>query len=361
MRINDILSEDVASAEGSNDYQQMMAMVRGNQMPGVPPEQRVALALFKELKKQQQQNAALSSELDAAEQRIDQATQSGELQGQELGMHSSELARERERGAQQKADIGRLGKTYAEREAASQEQVSALAAKLEAVKNMPGVNKDSVERLEKQIKELSQTGIGADKVQELERSIAVIRSAESADDTAIKELVAQVNAAQAATKELQKTKQTVGADAEETAKRALDQVEQIKQQLAHFKEIEDATKLVKLQVNQLVKKQEVADKMSAANLPASTADMAKGAVSQGVNPLLTPQAPSPQMSLPGVDTPAPTSGSQIELPGLDQPETDSAMAKNIVGKFKQANTAEKGNIYESAFNRSVAWATGKTI
>lgn len=322
MKIRDVLTE--AAPEGSNDYQQMMDMVRGNPMPGVPPEQRVALALFKELQKQKQHNAQLDSELDAAEQRIDQATSSGELQGQELGMHRSELERERERGAQQKADIGRLGKTYAEREAASQQQVADLAANLDAVKNMPGVNKDSVERLEKQIQELSQSGIGAERVAELERSIAAIRSAESADDAAIKELIQQVQAAQAATAELAKTKQTVGADAEETAKRALDQIEQIKKQLAHFQEVEQQIAALQPKVNQLVKAQEFENKVKA--MKAAKAFKA----SEKSDPL-------------GQATAA-----------------DARYAMTLADPAQSITPPPQPPVSESAFNRSIAWATGKT-
>ena len=91
MKINDILCE---AGDDSGDYQQMLAFTRANRVGGVPDEQQIPLALFKELKKQQQQNQTLGAELDAAEQRIDQATASGELSRQELGMHRTELDRE---------------------------------------------------------------------------------------------------------------------------------------------------------------------------------------------------------------------------------------------------------------------------
>jgi chromosome segregation ATPase len=331
MKINDILLE--SSPEGSNDYQQMMDMVRGSPMPGIPPEQRVALALFKELQKQKQHNAQLDSELDAAEQRIDQATSSGELQGKELGMHRGELERERTRGTQQKASIDQLGQTYARREEASQEQVKELGDKLEAVKSMPGVNKDSVEKLEKQIRELSQNGIGADKVQELERSIAAIQSAESTDDAAIKDLIQQVKAAQDATAELSKTKQTVGNDAEETAKRALDQIEQIKQQLAHFREVEQAVaslqpkvdKELVPKVNKLVQAQEFDNKIKAiraakAFKSAETHDQFRQTTAANAQDAMTMSDPAQSI------TPPPR-----------QP------------------------VAESAFKRSIAWATGKKL
>lgn len=327
MRIYDILSE---ASDDSGDYQQMLAFTRANRVGGVPDEQQIPLALFKELKKQQQQNQALGAELDAAEQRIDQATASGELSRQELGMHRLELDRERAAGDQQRAAVGQLGQQYAEREKASGEQIQQLTGQLQQVRNMPGVNQDSVDKLEKQIQDLSKTGIGADKVQELERSIAAIQNAESADDAAIKDLIAQVKDAQAATAELSKTKQTVGKDAEETANRALDQIEQIKQQLARFKEVEQA--VVELQpkvnnelapkVNKLVQDQEYANKVK--NIKAAKAFKA------------------------------------AETPDQFR-QTVAANAREIAASYPDLTQAVTTTppVAESAFARSVAWATGK--
>ena len=340
MKIYDILSE---ASDDSGDYQQMLAFTRANRVGGVPDDQQIPLALFKELKKQQQQNQALGAELDAAEQRIDQATASGELSQKELGMHRTELDRERTAGDQQRAAVGQLGQQYAEREKASTEQIKQLTGQLEQVRNMPGVNQDSVDKLEKQIQDLSKTGIGADKVQELESSIAAIQNAESADDAAIKDLIAQVKDAQAATAELAKTKQTVGKDAEETARRALDQVEQIKQQLAHFQEVEAQTTLLAQRVVQLTQAQNELSKQTGKMQTApDTTDMAQDAiVKQAGTAMMMPREPNPQMSLPGVETPGPAAGDQIELPGIGQPESDSARAQNLVGRIKQTNPIDK--------------------
>ena len=329
MKIYDILSE---ASDDSGDYQQMLAFTRANRVGGVPDDQQIPLALFKELKKQQQQNQALGAELDAAEQRIDQATQSGELSRKELGMHRTELDRERAAGDEQKAAVGQLSQQYAERERASTEQVQDLAQRLATVKNMPGVNQDSVDKLEKQIQDLSKTGIGADKVQELERSIAAIQNAESADDVAIKDLIAQVKDAQAATAELSKTKQTVSQDAEETANRALDQIEQIKQQLARFKEVEQA--VVELQpkvnnelapkVNKLVQDQEFANKVK--NMKAAKAFKA------------------------------------AETPDQFR-QTAVANARELAASYPDLTQAVTTTqpVAESAFARSIAWATGKKL
>jgi len=358
MRVNDIITE----ADNSSDYQQMQQFIKANHIPGIPRDQQIPLALFKELQKQKDQNQQLSAELDAAEQRIDQATQSGKLQGKELGMHRTELDRERRAGDQQRAAVDQLGQQYTERSKASAEQIADLSQQLEAVKSMPGVSQEAAKKLETQIKQLSDTGINADQLKELENRIAVIQSAESTDDAAIKDLVKKVNDAQAATAELAKTKQTVGNDAEETAERALDQIEQIKQQLAHFREVEAQTTLLAQQLNKVSQRQQIADKLQQANYAPDTASMARDQIAtQGASAMVPPGEPSTQMSLPGVDTPAPVSGSQIELPGVDQPQTEPDRAQALKGRIKQQLTPTTvNNVYESAFKRSVAWATGKT-
>ena len=339
MKINDILLE--SSPEGSNDYQQMMDMVRGNPMPGVPPEQRVALALFKELQKQKQHNAQLDSELDAAEQRIDQATTSGELQGQELGMHRGELERERARGKQQKASIDKLGQTYAKREEASEQQVKELSDKLEAVKSMPGVNKDSVEKLEKQIADLKQTGIGADKVQELERSIAAIQQAESTDDAAIKDLIAQVKAAQAATQELEKTKAGVGKDLEA--------------QLSHFKEVEQTVNNLRDEINRLNNDYHETD--------ASVLDLENEVATLKTERDAALAAKKEMIRLAkekaATDAAANLAAASVPPPAPTQPQWTPA-ARATAQKLIDKGILQPEPVAESAFKRSIAWATGKT-
>ena len=91
MKAREIFQENSVS---SSDYQKMLDFVRDNRDSGVPADQQVAVALFKELQKQKRQNQLLGKELSAAEKRIDQATRSGELSTQELGMHRAELDRE---------------------------------------------------------------------------------------------------------------------------------------------------------------------------------------------------------------------------------------------------------------------------
>jgi chromosome segregation ATPase len=234
MKIHDILSE---ASDDSGDYQQMLAFTRANRVGGVPDAQQIPLALFKELKRQQQQNQALGRELSAAEQRIDQAMQSGELSKQELGMHRTELDRERAAGDQQRAAVTQLGQQYSERERASGEQIKQLTGQLEQVKAMPGVDKKAAEELEKKIKELGERSVPVARLAELERTIGAIQNAQSVDDAEIQDLMAQIDQAQKISQELQKTKQSAGKDVEQTAQAALDQVEQMRQDLARLDQV----------------------------------------------------------------------------------------------------------------------------
>jgi len=337
MKINDILNE---ASDDSGDYQQMLAFTRANRVGGVPDDQQIPLALFKELKKQQQQNQALGAELDAAEQRIDQATQSGELSQRELGMHRAELDRERAAGDEQKAAVGQLGQQYAERERASTEQVQDLAQRLATVKNMPGVNQDSVDKLEKQIQDLSKTGIGADKVQELERSIAAIQQAESTDDAAIKDLIQQVKDAQAATQELEKTKAGVGKDLEA--------------QLSHFKEVEQTVNNLRDEINRLNNDYyetdaAVLDLENEVSTLKTERDAALAAKKEMIR-LAKEKAAADAAAKAAAPTPQ---------PATTQPQWTPA-ARATAQKLIDKGILQPEPVAESAFKRSIAWATGKT-
>jgi len=148
----------------------------------------------------------------------------------------------------------------------------------------------------------------------------------------------------------------VSKDAEETANKALDQIEQIKQQLSRFKEVEDATQLVKLQVNQLAQSQaNLADKVD--TVPIAVGQANKEITQRGASSMMST---SPQMSLPGVETPASDAGNQLELPGVNQPQAEPDVARNLVGRIKQATPVDKAAVYESQLQNAIAWATGKT-
>jgi chromosome segregation ATPase len=320
MKITDILRE---ASDDSGDYQQMLAFTRANRVGGVPDEQQIPLALFKELKKQQQQNQALGAELDAAEQRIDQATQSGELSRQELGMHRTELDRERAAGDQQRATVDQLGQQYTERSEASDEQIADLSQKLEVVKTMPGVSQEAAKKLETQIKQLSDTGLSAEKVKDLENSIAAIQSAEATDEATIKELVDKINDAQAARatgsndleaqlNNLQNEINLLNADYKETDASLLD----LENTVATLKAERDAALAAKQEIMRQAKEKAAADAARAA-------------------------APAPQ-------------------PKATQPQWTPA-ARATAQKLIDKGVLQPEPVAESAFARSIAWATGKKL
>jgi len=344
MKLKEVIVEDAGNVTGSNDYEQMQAFVRANRVQGIPPEQQVALALFKELKKQKQQNAALSAELSDAEQRIDQAAQSSKLQGQELGMHRSELDREREAGKKQQAAVGQLGQQYAEREKASTEQIQGLASQLEAVKNMPGVNKDVADKLEKQIQDLGKNSISAEKVQELESSIAMIRNAETADDAAIKDLVSQVKAAQETATDLRNTKTSLTKDLES--------------QLANLKNVEKTVSGLRRELNNLETGYEETDatvfdlenevhrlktQLAAKNAVANAGQMVSS------NKPSTAPAPAPK--------PAPAAPTAANQSKYTPAQLATARKLGLSGDLTQEKPSFA--VAEAAFKRSIAWATGK--
>lgn len=348
MKINDVIKE---ASEDSGDYQQMLAFAKANRVGGVPDEQQIPLALFKELKKQQQQNQALSSELSDAEKRINQAMASGELGRQELGLTRGELDRERAAGEKQQAAVGQLSQQYAEREKASAEQIQQLSAQLEQVKNKPGVDAKAAEELERQIKELGEKSVPADRVQELESTIVAIQTMQQVDDSSIKDLISQVKDAQEATKEVEKTKQSIQQDLKQTVQDTHNQVEQIKQDLAKLQQVEKTVAtlqpLVKSvvipQVDRLMQDKALRDKIA---MQQSAKGFAQ-AIKTGALPSGTPA----QMTA--------TNDPQASLPGLSQEPDD--MQASLPGFQDPANQPEyqMRAVAESAFQRSIAWATGK--
>jgi chromosome segregation ATPase len=361
MKIYDILRE---AGDDSSDYQQMLAFTRANRVGGVPDEQQIPLALFKELKKQQQQNQALGAELDAAEQRIDQATQSGELSQKELGMHRGELDREREAGEKQQAAVGQLGQQYAEREKASGEQIQQLTKQLEIVKNKPGVDKKAAEELEKQIRELGEKSVPMDRLAELENTIAAVQNMQTVDDAEIQDLMAQIERAQKDSKELEKTRQTVGKDAEKTAANALDQVEQMKQDLERLNQMAGristvVTSALPAQIDSLNSKLQELDSenedqydelLRHETVLNQLIGGGGGATAEpGPQPMPTPPAPV----VPGQS-------------GQNQPTDITrdaiAKAKNSakLGRSYGFDTIEPEAVAESRFRDLIKWATGKT-
>lgn len=334
MKLREVIVED------SNDYEQMQAFVRANKVQGIPPEQQVALALFKELKKQKQQNADLSDELNDAERRIDQATQSGKTQGQELGMHKGELEKERKRGEQQKAEVGKLGQAYAEREQASQEQIEDITAKLDAVKTMPGVSKEAAENLEKQIQELSEKGTSVEHIAELEQSIAAIQNMQVADEDMIKDLVGQVKDAQNTADELEKTKQEFGGYINQAAQTAEQQIALMQQQLAYLNQLSNQLNIA---VTDVIpgSLENITSKVNRLETDSLDTDATIGELEQTVD----------QLNAAISARQAAASGGAARL------VTPRPNPQQIAQKFVQSGDLQQ--VAESRFAQSIRWATGK--
>jgi DNA repair exonuclease SbcCD ATPase subunit len=304
MKSHEFINE---ATSGTNDYQQMMSFVNANKAPGVPADQQVAVAMYKELQKQQALSKNLSAELQAAEQRIDQATQSGELSTQALGKHQSELERERERGRKQKDAQGKIDQEQSAREKASEEQIQGLASQLEAIKGKPGVSAEAGKALEKQIEELKTNGLDAGKYQSLEQAVANMQNMQQVDDKTMQSLIGQVNAAQAKADELAQTRAAVGGEISKSTDAMQDEIEQLKQQLSKFREVEQTVAalqpmvqdVIAPKVERLVKKQEIADTLSARKTAQA---FAKKEITGGVPNMIPqpPPAPNPQIPLPGM-------------------------------------------------------------
>jgi len=341
MKIYDVLRE---ASDDSGDYQQMLAFTRANRVGGVPDSQQIPLALFKELKKQQQQNQALSRELSDAEKRIDQAMQSGELSKQELGMHGAELEREREAGEKQKTTVSQLGQQYAEREQASAEQMSQLTSQLTALKNKPGVDPRAAQELETQIKQLSKNSISAEKLASLEAHIASVQDMQKVDDTVIKDLVAQINSAQQATQELKKSRSSVTKDVSKTAQDALDQVAQMRQDIEVLRRVETD---LEQELNDLRDNYKETDAtlwdIESQTIPAITQDIAQLKTAKAVKDLPVPTAPQQRVQTP---------------PAPQQPQWTPA-ARATAQRLINKGVLEPEPMSESRLHRAIAWATGK--
>ena len=363
MKANEFVNEDNSD---SGDYQQMLAFTQANRVGGVPDAQQIPLALFKELKKQQQQNQKLGAELDAAEQRIDQATQSGELSKRELGLHRGELDRERAAGEKQQAAVGQLGQHYAQRERASDEQMQKLTGQLEKVKNKPGVDPKATEELEKQIEQLNKKSVSVDHLSELESTISAMQQRQTVDDTEIQDLMAQIEQAQKDSKELKNAKQSASKEAEQTAADAIDQLAQMKQDLERLNRVageisakSDAipsqitslnAKLKELdsesehQYDELLKHDQLLNKL----MPGSG-----GPTVQSNSPVPpAPPAPTAQPPVPSAPQLSAQSPERIAADAIARAQKRKNDIRQYAGQPEEFTA-------ESRFNNLIKWATGK--
>ena len=325
MRLKEFVSEAVPVSAPSNvgrDYINMLNFVKGSGLEGVPADQQVAVALFKELQKQQQKNTQLGRELSAAEKRIDQATSSGELYGQELATHQAELDRERGEIEKQREKMGQIDQQYAGRAQASERQMKSLTDQLAQLKTKPGVDKSTAESLQNQIEKLQKEGIDQDKFKELQRNIESIQGMQQVDDSVIQDLVAQIKSAESAAAGAVQSKQELSRD--------------IQQQLAHFKQVEQTVASLKQEVDDLEKDRNLNDQ--------AIVDIANaiGNLRKAMNTGKT--APAPQPAAP-----------QAPKSNVDPRLVQSLMRQ---GLLKPEPDAEP--VQESQLQKAIAWATGQT-
>jgi chromosome segregation ATPase len=364
MRYNDLINENNAPA--TNDYQQMQNFLSRNKTPGVPPEQQLPLAMFRELQKAQQNNQQLSAELAAAEKRIDVATQGGELTRQELGKHKTQLDKERGDIELQRDKMTQIDKQHSEREQASAEQLRQLTGQLEQIKQKPGVDSNQAKALEKQIADLKKNGVDKTKYNEIQDAVNRMQNMQRVDDQTMQTLMTQVRDAQAKADELVKTRASVGSEIDQTSAQLQNEIDQLKQQLAHFKEVE--RKVSKLdpmvqdviapKVDKLVRRQQAVDNINARDIAQS---FAKKEIAGGVKNMLkqpTP-APNPQMDLPGI----PPATAQAPAPTAQEPAVPNydaqRQASDLVKRVKGAGPDRLKSVYESQLLKAIEWATGK--
>jgi len=357
MKITDILNETGPGATSTDDYQKMLSFAKANQMPGVPPEQQIALALFKEIQKQRQQNQELGAELNAAEKRIDVATQRSDITGQEVGKHRDELGRERKDIEAQKAGLGKLDQEYSARAQASQEQIDNLTSRLESIKNQPGINKDAADALEKQIQALDKKGVSMDKFQELEQTINRVQRLQHVDDEVVQGLAAQVKDAHNTAKELAKTKQDMSHELDKEAVAAQDKIDELTREIDELRAlaatvqpaITDVIQPKLQQIDQKVKELDGENEHIYTELGQHDLEIRKLGGSGGSG---TPEEPEPPVN----PAPAPIPGN----PNQDAEDAADAKAKAAIAKAQLNSLKQPQQVAESKFFKSVAWATGKT-
>jgi chromosome segregation ATPase len=258
MKISDVLTEAVPVSAPFNvgrDYINMLNFVKSSGLENVPPDQQVAVALFKELQKQQQKNTQMGRELSAAEKRIDQATASGELYGQELATHQAELDRERDELDKQQQKIGQIDQQYAGRAQASEQQMRTLTDRLEQLKTKPGVDQSTAETLQRQIEKLEKEGIDKEKYQDLQKNIESIQSMQQVDDRVIQDLVAQIKSAESAAAGLEKTKQELGKDIGKQAEQAIARVDELTAEIQRLKQLAGTVEAATVTIGDVIKPQ----------------------------------------------------------------------------------------------------------
>jgi choline kinase len=218
-------------------------------------------------------------------------------------------------------------------------------------------------------------GIGQDKYKELQKNIESIQSMQQVDDGVIQDLVAQIKSAESAAAEIGQTKKELSQQLSKTTKDALDQVEQMKQDLARLNQV---TAQVQTTVADAIPAKLDSISTKVAELEAENEDQFNELTKHedwlaAVAPNAEPKnagalAPARnQFNLPGV--PAATAGNQLDLPGVNTTPApinpaaakiaqQAAQQKAKLAKAQGIDVVEpEDNLAESRFRELIKWAT----
>jgi membrane-associated HD superfamily phosphohydrolase len=261
-------------------------------------------------------------------------------------MHRTELDRERSAGDEQKAAVSQLGQQYSEREKASAEQIKQLTGQLEQVRNMPGVNEKAARELEKKIKELGEKSVPVARLAELESTIAQIQTSSIADDDTIKDLVQQVKAAQADSDTRVDMVTQMRQDIERLKQVEIDLEQELNDLRDNYKETDASLLDIDLQTLPTIK-QDI-DKLKT-YVPVKNIPTPAPAGQQSQTP------PPPTQALAPVPAAANTTQEPANQPVYTPSQIATAKKLGLSGDLQDPNL----KFAESAFARSVAWATGK--
>jgi TolA-binding protein len=184
--------------------------------------------------------------------------------------------------------------------------------------------------------------------------------------------VAQVNAAQETTKELEKTKKSIKQDVSKTVQDTQDQVAQMRQDIERLRQVEKGLqKDVDDLTNSYLETDATLWDIESQTIPEleQNIDLIKTKVSMDDIPTPAPAGQQPQTPPPPPQQapepePEPAAGTTQE-PANEPVWTTAAQKRLAADKLYKSGHLQREPDFqvaaESAFNRSVAWATGKKL
>jgi TolA-binding protein len=194
---------------------------------------------------------------------------------------------------------------------------------------------------------------------------------QTVDDAEIQELMAQIEQAQSATKELEKTKQSIKQDVKKTVQDTQDQVAQMRQDIERLRQVEKGLQNdVDNLTNSYLETDATLWDIESQTIPEleQNIDLIKTKVSIDDIPTPAPvgqqsQTPPPQQQAP---VPEPTATNPTQDPANEPVWSTAARKRAATAALIKSGhlQGEEPNFQvaaESAFARSIAWATGKKL